>query len=379
MNLLYLSTPLNDTYGGGEKFIETLLDSLPKSYDHTFLGHHPSLQKSFEKRKQKTYLANGGNEPVTPANLLKSPISLIQGLFFCQKYKHLIRKSDIIVFALSYSEMIFIAPWIHLHEKKPMVFFIRSNRCPKIYLTPLVFILRFLWNRHPSVFISKSQFEEFSSKGMTGKKSTIIQNAIPVSSFLAKEKGEDATVKLGFISRLHEEKGLETLLEALALLKSKRKIRLEIAGTGPHEDKFKQIAKNIHYTENVEIEWQGFLEKTESKEFYQSQDCIIFPSTRESFGKVLTESWERGTPVISSSIEVFLEIKSFANDQENELIFETGNANDLADRIDYFIKFRKNYQTLSYQKYLHQIVEANFDEKKMVQEYHELFNSLISS
>ena len=73
MNVIYVSTPLKDTYGGGEKFVENLairISENPKN-SQQFIGFHPSLSKKFEKIGIKTISQSFGDEPVIAKNILK--------------------------------------------------------------------------------------------------------------------------------------------------------------------------------------------------------------------------------------------------------------------------------------------------------------------
>jgi glycosyltransferase involved in cell wall biosynthesis len=59
----------------------------------------------------------------------------------------------------------------------------------------------------------------------------------------------------------------------------------------------------------------------------------VFPSEwYETFGRVAIESFAKGTPVIASRIGALAEV---VNDQRTGLLFEAGNANDLADKLEW--------------------------------------------
>jgi glycosyltransferase involved in cell wall biosynthesis len=50
----------------------------------------------------------------------------------------------------------------------------------------------------------------------------------------------------------------------------------------------------------------------------------------ETFGMVIIEAYSKGVPVVASNIGVVPELVS---DKETGLLFEPGNANDLADKV----------------------------------------------
>lgn len=374
MKIVYVSSPLiSNVYGGGEKFLEGLVDSLPEN-EHIFLGNNDSLRSIFKDRGYKTYKTFFGYEPVTPKNLLLIPVSFFIALVNFFRFRKLFKEADLVVTALSFSEPIFLAPFIHFFTKTPIVSCVRNNRCPKIYRTPLVFVLRYIWNQHVSVFISKSQIAEFADKGMTGKKSTYIINAIPTYKFKPKKTAEKA-LKLGFLARLNHEKGLDVLLKALSHVDfGGQKVEVLIGGEGEEMETCKKIAKDLNLSKKVRLNWQGFV--SDNKGFYKDIDLFIFPSRRESFGKTLIEAWESGVPVLSSDITVFKEIKGYSDDLEKKLMFESENDKDLANKIEYFLKNKKLYQDPQRQEYLHDIVVKNFDAENYFNSYKKLFKKI---
>jgi glycosyltransferase involved in cell wall biosynthesis len=66
------------------------------------------------------------------------------------------------------------------------------------------------------------------------------------------------------------------------------------------------------------------------KAFYMDIDCLVVPSLWEPQGLVEIEAQTLGVPVVASNTEALNEI---VQDGQNGLLFETGNATDLADKI----------------------------------------------
>ncbi len=127
-----------------------------------------------------------------------------------------------------------------------------------------------------------------------------------------------------FIGRLDPEKGISTLLEAWKNLD----IPLKIRGSGQLE---KSATEFIQRHKMTNIEFVGRLEEQELSNLIENAHFLIMPSEGyyETFGMVIIEAYSRGVPVIASNIGVAPEL---VNDKQTGLLFEPGNALDLASK-----------------------------------------------
>jgi glycosyltransferase involved in cell wall biosynthesis len=106
---------------------------------------------------------------------------------------------------------------------------------------------------------------------------------------------------VGYVGRLVPEKGLSTLLEALAM--APRDVRALIAGSGPSEADLRALATRLDVADRVE--WRGYVEHRELPSTYRAMDLLVLPSrtTRnwvEQFGRVVIEALASGVPVCTS-------------------------------------------------------------------------------
>ena len=108
----------------------------------------------------------------------------------------------------------------------------------------------------------------------------------------------------------------------------------------------------------------------------ESQDLIIYPSRLESFGLVVVEGYERGIPVLTSNLDCFEEIKSFVNDIERELVFESENVANLVAKLLMFVNNPTRYTNQNQQLILRQSAIDNFGIEQSIAQYEELFLSL---
>jgi len=85
------------------------------------------------------------------------------------------------------------------------------------------------------------------------------------------------------------------------LSKVKRDWKLIIVGTGPDEDKLKNLANSLGISQK--IEWMGF-KKNPYENLNEGVTALLLTSRYEGFGMVLAEANQRGIPVISSDCQV---------------------------------------------------------------------------
>ena len=114
----------------------------------------------------------------------------------------------------------------------------------------------------------------------------------------AKNKGSQI-LKLLFLSRIEEKKGLEILMVALYELKIHWQLTIAGQGESSYISKLKNLSRQLKI-EN-QIIWIGEVNNTKKYEIYRNSDLLILPSHNENFGNVVIESLSVGTPVVIST------------------------------------------------------------------------------
>ena len=131
------------------------------------------------------------------------------------------------------------------------------------------------------------------------------------------------------VSRLHQAKGIDILIDALSILKSKNKeYQVWIAGDGPEKGNLQSQARDLAVAQN--IRWLGGMNELIS--LYQKASLFVLPSRREGMPNALLEAMSCGLPVIISNASPGpLE---FVENGESGLIFESESSSSLAEAID---------------------------------------------
>ena len=94
------------------------------------------------------------------------------------------------------------------------------------------------------------------------------------------------------LSRLHKVKGIDTALEALALLPD---CDLWIAGSGPEESTLKNLAREIGVADRAKfLGWRN-----DRGALLRAANVCLLPSRYEPFGTVILDAWSTATPFVA--------------------------------------------------------------------------------
>ena len=196
-------------------------------------------------------------------------------------------------------------------------------------------------SRLPDAIVSVSQHalsEHVSRHYLENVHSTVIYNIQRHAKSSFREKPDirllSADLVFGFIGRVEQEKGIETLLEATKQL-NQPNWRLKIAGRGLND-----YIQNLRRTYvDSRIEWLGF---TDSSEFYSSVDAVVIPSLwAEPLPYVVVESLHAGRGLICSSSGGIPEIARLSQMVE---FFPAGNARALAEKMNLALASAQKWQ-----------------------------------
>ena len=131
-----------------------------------------------------------------------------------------------------------------------------------------------------------------------------------------------------FVGRLSREKGLSTLIDAWAHVKSD--LRLKIIGDGPDRELAEASASG-----NPRIEFLGRQPLADTLACIGGAACLVMPSVfYETFGRVAMEAFAVGTPTIASRLGAMSEL---VDDGRTGALFEPGNVAALAAAVDQLV------------------------------------------
>ncbi|MEF8873953.1 MAG: glycosyltransferase family 4 protein [Candidatus Thermoplasmatota archaeon] len=104
-----------------------------------------------------------------------------------------------------------------------------------------------------------------------------------------------------YVGRLHEVKGLPSLLKAFSTINEKYpEARLTLIGKGPFKDVLVELSKRLDISDQVEF--TGEIEHGELPKHYQRGDIFILPSLSEGLSNVLMEAMASGLPIVATEV-----------------------------------------------------------------------------
>jgi glycosyltransferase involved in cell wall biosynthesis len=184
----------------------------------------------------------------------------------------------------------------------------------------------------------------------TFTKQTLVENGTPASAIAVipygvdcnrfspaptLRPGGDGPLKLLFVGRINQRKGIKYLLEAVSLLKS-TDVHLTVCGRVVDGlDLFKNYAAQVDVRPSVSAE--------ELLAAYRAADLFVFPSVAEGFGQVLLESLASGLPILSTTSTAAPDL---IDEGVQGFVVDPRRPDLLAERIDWAATHRADLATM---------------------------------
>ncbi|MAB82955.1 MAG: hypothetical protein CMJ24_05910 [Phycisphaerae bacterium] len=123
----------------------------------------------------------------------------------------------------------------------------------------------------------------------------------PTADLARAEFGDSTDPVVLFLSRVHEKKSIETLIDAITIMKERgNRVRLLIAGTGDKNylEAMKERARDRNVSDQVEF--LGMVVGDLKLSLFAMADLFALATQQENFGLVYPEAMLCGTPVITT-------------------------------------------------------------------------------
>ncbi|MBW2570590.1 MAG: glycosyltransferase family 4 protein [Deltaproteobacteria bacterium] len=190
----------------------------------------------------------------------------------------------------------------------------------------------------------------------------VIYNGVDTNTFFTKQKKETVLIKVLFSGNLTRRKGVDLL----PLIADKLNANIEILYTTGLRTKKKLPAhpnlKNI-----------GAVPYSYMPKIYQDADILLFPTVREGFGLAAAEAMACGLPVVASNCS---SIPELVNHGKGGFLCPVGDVEAFAEKINLLADSPKLRHEMG--EYNRSKVEKMFTLDRMVNEYRELFEEVLS-
>ena len=147
------------------------------------------------------------------------------------------------------------------------------------------------------IFESQFSARTFAQKiGTPNCAAAVIPNGLHAEEFTELHL-DDLAADFLFIGELRRLKGVDIFLKALAAVRKKAPVRGLIVGSGPDEEAFKQLAKQLQLEKDV-----IFSQPTAARRAFVRGRCLVVPSRAESFPYIVLEGAAASLPMIATNV-----------------------------------------------------------------------------
>lgn len=218
---------------------------------------------------------------------------------------------------------------------------------------------------------AENEKQSVISLGLNNKIS-IINNCINVNDIAIKRSWK-RNKRILFLSRVHETKGINFLIDAVAQLKEELDgYTVKIAGPGEKKyvDELKKFAENSGVG-NI-IDFVGPVFGDAKFDLYREADVFVLPTHSENFGIVVAEALASGTPVITTKGAPWEELESRHCGWWTEIGTEA-----IINAMKAFLSLsEKELDTMGHNG--RRLVEEKYSTHIIAKEFIKMYNSIVS-
>ena len=197
-----------------------------------------------------------------------------------------------------------------------------------------------------------------------------IYNGISIERFYCPEREVSINVssKILCVGRVCDGKGQRDVIQALAQLKIKYNVELQLYIAGEYDDEYANsimipaikadIVDNIHFLGQC----------NNMRDIYSQMDILCMSSKKEAFGRVTVEAMLSGMLVVGSNSGGTSEI---ITNGETGLLYEPGNVVDMAEQFKYVLDHSDEMGSIAKngREYARQMFDANRNAKEIYELY----------
>lgn len=208
-------------------------------------------------------------------------------------------------------------------------------------------------------------------KQMTNVQSIVIPNLVDETVFKPLSEANSFKSNQPFtfftLGRMVQQKGISTLIHAIALLKSDN-IRFRIGGDGEYLKEYKQLADTLAIKDH-RIVWLGELKREEAAMEFANCHAFVLPSIHESMGVVYAEALACGKPIIAT----YCGGPEFIVNKHNGLLVEVNAPQQLSQAMNYLVRNIHKYSAAE----IRADFMARFSSGVITKKIYTLYESLI--
>lgn len=352
-------------YSGAERVQDLLAARLPEfGYEASF-----ALLKPGRFREARQYRESPIFELPMRGRFDFSPVRRLAELITRERFELVHAHSPRAAMIVNLAQRRVTVPWIH-HVHSP------TSRDSTRWLGNRVNALvekHSLRSAGALIAVSHSMGQYAESLALN-KLIRVVPNGVPAIGPLEDRPTPSTTWRLGMVALFRPRKGLENLLEALAVLRLRGlDVKLRAIGgfeSADYEHRVRKFAQELRLDEAME--WTGFTRDVPAQ--LRRIDLLALPSLfGEGLPMVVLEAMAAGVPVIATRVEGVAEAVRHGLDG---LLVPPGDAIALADAVDDVISGRSDWQSL--RTSAHRRHAEEFTDQHMARRVAEVYNEVRS-
>jgi glycosyltransferase involved in cell wall biosynthesis len=163
-------------------------------------------------------------------------------------------------------------------------------------------LTRLIWRHATRVVANSDGLRQLAQQAMPDIEVEVIPNGVDLKTFAPGHRSTRHPLSLLFVGRLHMQKGLDVLLQALAMLPPHLRdvSRLVLVGDGPEKASLQRLAAQLGLLRMVEF--RGWVDRKDIAAIYATADIFVFPSREEGMPNAVLEAMASGLPIIATRI-----------------------------------------------------------------------------
>ena len=223
------------------------------------------------------------------------------------------------------------------------------------------------------IAINKDIVNELKAAGVPHQKIIKLTNGVEVDEIVAKEDYTlGSPIRIVFVGRLHEQKGVDTLLNAFQLLLesyAQRSLSLQLIGDGPLRNELVTLAERLGVMPHVDF--VGLSDQVMA--YLHQADLFVLPSRAEGISNALLEAMACALPVVVSQIPGNTDV---VEHEKNGLLVPPDDAEALAASIASLLErhdLRKSLGTNA-----RQVVNERYSLDSVADQYISLYHEMLS-
>lgn len=337
-----------------------------------------TLSKLLTEKKTSIILINWCGDKIDAANLSYIKNNSIKYIGLngnpIMKFIHFLKivKSEKISIILSYLTLAnFITGIIGLFNKNLLTIGgIRTDKLPfyKFFFEKLVHN----YLNDATVFNNFSAKTKFAKKGFHPGKIYVIHNAIHVPALEKNNKSKDG-INIITVARFVRPKDFQTALYSFKKLTERNRIekfKYYIVGYGPMENEIRLLVRLLKLNTEVEI----LINPPNIPDILNDCDIYLSTSLYEGLSNSIMESMVAGLPVVATNVG---DNQYLIKDDYNGFLVPCKDINLIVEKLEYLINF-ENVRN-EFGKNSHFIIENEFSEEKLFENYFNLFSEMLLS